>query len=170
MGELAAGKLPLAEIALNAHFSSQASFTRAFHRVTGMTPKEYQRSHAIMPTLLASTGVRIAHLAEFFCTRLEAQLFERLPIGWSFALGAVYWLTPPPAVALWRLRPGRGQQRHPLKIMSGGQNRPAARARAAPMLAAALSTEASADAYLSPQRSRYRSPARPVARPARRRR
>ena len=44
MAELAAGKLPLAEIALNAHFSSQASFTRAFHRSTGMTPKEYQRS------------------------------------------------------------------------------------------------------------------------------
>jgi AraC family transcriptional regulator len=43
MVELAAGKLPLAEIALNAHFSSQASFTRAFHRATGMTPKEYQR-------------------------------------------------------------------------------------------------------------------------------
>ncbi|WP_158554891.1 helix-turn-helix transcriptional regulator [Methylovirgula sp. 4M-Z18] len=43
MAELAAGKLPLAEIALNAHFSSQASFTRAFHRATGITPKEYQR-------------------------------------------------------------------------------------------------------------------------------
>ncbi len=43
MAELAAGKLPLAEIALNANFSSQASFTRAFHRATGMTPKEYQR-------------------------------------------------------------------------------------------------------------------------------
>jgi AraC family transcriptional regulator len=43
MAELAAGKLPLAEIALNAHFSSQASFTRAFHRATGVTPKEYQR-------------------------------------------------------------------------------------------------------------------------------
>jgi acyl-CoA reductase-like NAD-dependent aldehyde dehydrogenase len=42
MAELAAGKLPLAEIALNAQFSSQASFTRAFHRATGMTPKEYQ--------------------------------------------------------------------------------------------------------------------------------
>jgi AraC family transcriptional regulator len=41
--ELPAGKLPLAEIALNAHFSSQASFTRAFHRATGTTPKEYQR-------------------------------------------------------------------------------------------------------------------------------
>jgi AraC family transcriptional regulator len=41
--ELTAGKLPLAEIALNAHFSSQASFTRAFHRATGMTPKEYRR-------------------------------------------------------------------------------------------------------------------------------
>src|ERR1700676_2488757 len=43
MGELAAGKLPLAQIALNAQFSSQAGFTRAFHRATGMTPKEYRR-------------------------------------------------------------------------------------------------------------------------------
>lgn len=43
MAELAAGKLPLAEIALNAQFSSQASFTRAFHRVTGTTPREYRR-------------------------------------------------------------------------------------------------------------------------------
>jgi AraC family transcriptional regulator len=43
MAELAAGKLPLAEIALGAHFSSQASFTRAFHRALGMTPKEYRR-------------------------------------------------------------------------------------------------------------------------------
>ena len=41
--ELAEGKLPLAEIALNARFSSQASFTRAFHRATGTTPKQYQR-------------------------------------------------------------------------------------------------------------------------------
>jgi AraC family transcriptional regulator len=43
MAELAAGKLPLAEIALNAQFSSQASFTRAFHRATGMTPRDYRR-------------------------------------------------------------------------------------------------------------------------------
>ena len=43
MAELAAGKAPLAQIALNAQFSSQASFTRAFHRATGMTPKEYRR-------------------------------------------------------------------------------------------------------------------------------
>jgi AraC family transcriptional regulator len=42
MAELAAGTLPLAQIALNAHFSSQASFTRAFHRATGTTPKEYR--------------------------------------------------------------------------------------------------------------------------------
>ena len=43
MSELAVGKLPLTEIAFNAKFSSQASFTRAFRRSTGMTPKEYQR-------------------------------------------------------------------------------------------------------------------------------
>jgi AraC family transcriptional regulator len=43
MGELVAGKLPLAQIALNAQFSSQASFTRAFHREIGVTPGEYQR-------------------------------------------------------------------------------------------------------------------------------
>jgi AraC family transcriptional regulator len=43
MAELAAGKLPLAEIAFNARFSSQASFTRSFHHATGMTPKEYRR-------------------------------------------------------------------------------------------------------------------------------
>jgi AraC family transcriptional regulator len=43
MAELAAGKLPLAQIALNAQFSSQASFTRAFHRAVGMTPKAYRR-------------------------------------------------------------------------------------------------------------------------------
>ena len=42
MVELAVGRLPLAEIALNAQFSSQASFTRAFHRATGVTPKEYR--------------------------------------------------------------------------------------------------------------------------------
>jgi len=43
MVELTAGKLPLAEIAFNARFSSQASFTRAFHRATGVTPNEYRR-------------------------------------------------------------------------------------------------------------------------------
>ena len=42
MAELAAGKLSLAEIALKAGFSSQASFTTAFHRVTGLTPGEYR--------------------------------------------------------------------------------------------------------------------------------
>ena len=43
MAELAAGDLPVAEIAFKAQFSSQASFTRAFHRATGTTPKAYQR-------------------------------------------------------------------------------------------------------------------------------
>jgi AraC family transcriptional regulator len=43
MAEIAAGKLSLIEIALNARFSSQASFTRAFRRATGVTPGEYSR-------------------------------------------------------------------------------------------------------------------------------
>jgi AraC-like DNA-binding protein len=37
------GKLSLVEIALNARFSSQASFTRAFRRAIGVTPGEYSR-------------------------------------------------------------------------------------------------------------------------------
>jgi AraC family transcriptional regulator len=41
--EISAGRLPLVQIALNARFSSQASFTRAFRRATGMTPAEYRR-------------------------------------------------------------------------------------------------------------------------------
>jgi AraC family transcriptional regulator len=42
MADIAAGKLSLAEIAFKAGFSSQASFTRAFYRVTGLTPGEYR--------------------------------------------------------------------------------------------------------------------------------
>jgi AraC family transcriptional regulator len=44
MADIAAGKLSLAEIAFKAGFSSQASFTRAFYRATGLTPGEY-RTH-----------------------------------------------------------------------------------------------------------------------------
>ena len=44
MTEIVAGRLPLAQIAFNARFSSQASFTRAFRRATGTTPGEY-RTH-----------------------------------------------------------------------------------------------------------------------------
>lgn len=51
--ELAAGKLTLVEIALNAQFSSQASFTRAFHRATGMTPTEFRRRR---PSWLSKNG------------------------------------------------------------------------------------------------------------------
>jgi AraC family transcriptional regulator len=42
MAELAAGKLALTEIAFNAGFSSQASFSRAFNRVNGLTPGKYR--------------------------------------------------------------------------------------------------------------------------------
>jgi AraC family transcriptional regulator len=44
MADIAADKLPLAQIAFDARFSSQASFTRAFRRATGMSPGKYRRS------------------------------------------------------------------------------------------------------------------------------
>jgi AraC family transcriptional regulator len=43
MAALAAGRLPVSEIALKACFSTQASFTRAFRRATGLTPGEYRQ-------------------------------------------------------------------------------------------------------------------------------
>jgi AraC family transcriptional regulator len=42
MAEIAADNLSLAEIAFRAGFSSQASFTRAFYRMTRLTPGEYR--------------------------------------------------------------------------------------------------------------------------------
>jgi AraC family transcriptional regulator len=62
MAELAAGKMPIADIALNAQFSSQASFTRAFHRATGMTPNEYRRRRFSMGRCAAiSSSLAGAH-------------------------------------------------------------------------------------------------------------
>jgi AraC family transcriptional regulator len=55
MAEIAAGRLPLAQIALNARFSSQASFTRAFRRATGMTPGEYGRRRSTSAQILLAT-------------------------------------------------------------------------------------------------------------------
>jgi AraC family transcriptional regulator len=43
MAMLAVGKLSLSDIAHRSCFSSQASFSRAFRRATGMTPGEYRR-------------------------------------------------------------------------------------------------------------------------------
>jgi AraC family transcriptional regulator len=51
MAEIAACSLPLAQMAFNARFSSQASFTRAFHRATGMTPAEYRRCRRLLIVL-----------------------------------------------------------------------------------------------------------------------
>ena len=53
MADVAAGKLALAQIALKARFSSQASFTRAFRRATGLTPGEYGRRRRQVPILSA---------------------------------------------------------------------------------------------------------------------
>jgi AraC family transcriptional regulator len=41
---LASGQRPLSDIALSCRFSSQASFSRAFRRATGVTPGDYRRA------------------------------------------------------------------------------------------------------------------------------
>jgi AraC family transcriptional regulator len=46
MKEIAAGKLSLAQVALNAGFSSQASFTRAVLRMTELAPRDWTNSLA----------------------------------------------------------------------------------------------------------------------------
>ena len=55
MAEIVAARLPLARIAFNARFSSQASFTRAFRRATGMTPTEYGRRRSTSAQILLAT-------------------------------------------------------------------------------------------------------------------
>jgi AraC-like DNA-binding protein len=55
MAEIAAARQPLAQIAFNARFSSQASFTRAFRRATGMTPGEYGRRRSTSAQILLAT-------------------------------------------------------------------------------------------------------------------
>jgi AraC family transcriptional regulator len=47
MGLLADGKQSLSTIALSCRFSSQASFTRAFRRATGVTPGAYRRTRRL---------------------------------------------------------------------------------------------------------------------------
>jgi AraC family transcriptional regulator len=42
---LAATATPLAILALDAGFASQAHFTRTFHRMVGATPAAYRRAH-----------------------------------------------------------------------------------------------------------------------------
>jgi AraC family transcriptional regulator len=47
---LAAGQMTLSEIATHLGFSDQSHFSRAFRKVTGMTPRLYQRMRLPPPT------------------------------------------------------------------------------------------------------------------------
>jgi DNA-binding transcriptional LysR family regulator len=57
-------------------------------------PLRVNNGHAMMPALIAGTGLGI--LPEFFLREaLESHRLERLLPDWSIPLGAVYWATPP---------------------------------------------------------------------------
>ena len=43
---LVAGRVPISELALNLGFSDQSHFSRAFRKMTGTTPRRYQRQTA----------------------------------------------------------------------------------------------------------------------------
>jgi len=43
---LATADIPLADVAVQSGFADQAAFTRAFHRIAGMTPGRWRRAHA----------------------------------------------------------------------------------------------------------------------------
>ncbi|MBO0759331.1 MAG: LysR family transcriptional regulator [Bradyrhizobiaceae bacterium] len=62
--------------------------------VRPMGPLRVNNGDAMMPALIAGTGVGI--LPEFFLREaLAAGLLERLLPDWSIPLGAAYWVTPP---------------------------------------------------------------------------
>jgi AraC family transcriptional regulator len=42
--QLASGRMDISELALHLGFSDQSHFSRAFRRLTGMTPQRYRRS------------------------------------------------------------------------------------------------------------------------------
>ena len=57
-------------------------------------PLRVNNGHAMMPALLAGTGLGI--LPEFFLREaLASRQLERLLPDWSIPLGGVYWVTPP---------------------------------------------------------------------------
>jgi AraC-like DNA-binding protein len=61
--EIISSRLSLAQIASNAWFSSQASFTRAFRRATGVTPAEYRRGRVKPSThILSATPAQQSHI------------------------------------------------------------------------------------------------------------
>ncbi|MGA7373870.1 MAG: AraC family transcriptional regulator, partial [Methyloceanibacter sp.] len=59
---LTEGRRSLMDVALTCHFSSQANFSRAFHRATGITPGQY-RAMATWPTFISQFRQRAPALS-----------------------------------------------------------------------------------------------------------
>jgi AraC family transcriptional regulator len=77
---LTEGRRSLMDVALTCHFSSQANFSRAFHRATGITPGQY-RAMATWPTFISQFRQRTPALGSAAGGRYREETRRAVPSG-----------------------------------------------------------------------------------------
>ena len=75
---LTEGRRSLMDVALTCHFSSQANFSRAFHRATGITPGQY-RAMATWPTFISQFRQRAPALSSAAGGRYREETRRAVP-------------------------------------------------------------------------------------------
>jgi len=75
---LTEGRRSLMDVALICHFSSQANFSRAFHRATGITPGQY-RAMATWPTFISQFRQRAPALSSAAGGRYREETRRAVP-------------------------------------------------------------------------------------------
>jgi uncharacterized protein with GYD domain len=75
---LTEGRRSLMDVALSCHFSSQANFSRAFHRATGITPGQY-RAMATWPTFISQFRQRAPALSSAAGGRYREETRRAVP-------------------------------------------------------------------------------------------
>jgi AraC-like DNA-binding protein len=68
---LAAGGAPISEIALSLGFSDQSHFSETFRKITGTTPKQFQRSYQIQETKAATRMPNLRRRSKGYPARID---------------------------------------------------------------------------------------------------